>query len=169
MKLRFAIARCYSIIIPLYLFLSAFVTCQDHVFIVYDQQPDMHIPISPLSERGIIYFEQARRVAEEKYHGFVPQVLSAEEDAYKLGEYNGVEVGFHQGTFTGKTTGGNYTVTGGTDMVSIINFVPAAYEVVCRCIDINGWHYRHDKAEYIEDFLYAVDRARHAIDIQGQC
>jgi hypothetical protein len=54
-----------------------------------------------------------------------------------------------------------------TDIFSIINFIPAVYEVVCRCIDINGWYYRHDKAEYSENFLYAVDKARYKIYTQN--
>lgn len=159
MKHRFVISRYYSFITSLYLlFLSVCIACQDYV--TYNSVP---IPIQPLSERGEIYFEQAQRVAEEGQHGFISRFPSDEQDGHRLEGHGGVGVSFHQGTFTGKTICDNYAITGGIDIFSIINIIPAVYEAVCRCIDINGWYYRHDKTEYIEDFLYSVDKARHTL------
>lgn len=156
MKHQVTISHRYLFIVSLYLlFLSGFVACQDFVYVTDDPIP---ISIQPLSERGRIYFEQ------EQYFAKVRGISSV---GFKEEVYSNGEVYLHKGILTTQRDCGNYTVTGATDIFSIINFVPAVYEVVCRCIDINRSYYRHDKAKYIEDFLYAIDKKRHAIYTQG--
>lgn len=135
--------------------------CHDYTCIARSNVSDLCIPIRPLSERGISYFERQKRQALEA--GFHQHQPLDNQSGFTSDQHNGVHVALHQGDITVTTTMGNCTAVGSTDILSIINFIPAAFTVICRCIDINGRYYKQDKAEYLEDMLYEVDKARYTL------
>jgi|GEM_PF-4744395 len=155
-QFRFSIYRFSAFIFFLFPLLA-------HIFVCGQEYTDyvsyhVSIPIKPLSERGIAYFEKTKWRMKRAQSGC--NVFSPEQNGY-TSEINGnVTIGMQHGTCTATTTCGQYTVTGGIDILSIISVIPALFEALCRLIDINKKYYKQNKREYLETILYEVDKKR---------
>ena len=147
---------CVLIFFIFSLLFTVFVYSQESVPSAYYGHVSITIPIQPLSERGKEYFAKEGEVA---WYGSISRTILSYSDT---GHHGGAGIGIHQGYVTARTAFGDYSVIGSIDILSIFNFVPVAFKLLCRCIDINGRYYKQDKAKFLENTLYQVDKTRHA-------
>ena len=144
--------------------LSSFLFGQGELYQVSHGPVSMVIPFQPLSEKGENYFAREQQALQAAQQGFS---IGNASSSSSPGQHNANEISLYQGHIAAHTALGGCAVTGSTDIVSIFNFASAVFKAVCRYVDINGHYYRDDKAEFLENILYQVDKDRYALYKNG--